>query len=294
MKVLLIGRYPDSVVREVKKKVRISRLERFDAGKHQREIENADVIAINISTKVDQRFLRKAKSLKTLVTFTHGYDHVDLDAVRARGIKFYTIPGSTPSVVELTFGLMIAVLRNIPELDRRMRSGKWKKEFGRELFGKTLGVIGLGPIGANVCRIARSFGMNVVACDPNKLMKGEFKVSMLGLDKLLEISDIVSLHAHLDEKTENMIGERELKRMKRSAILINTARGGLVDSEALYRTLKSGRIAGAGLDVFKKEPPGRSKLLGLKNVVSTPHAGADTVEGEERKAEMLIDILSNL
>jgi D-3-phosphoglycerate dehydrogenase len=294
MKVLLIGRYLDSVTREVKKKARISRLERFDAKKSQGEIENADVIVINASTKVDRRFLEKAKSLKTLITFTHGYDHVDLDAVKARSINFHTVPGSTPSVVELTFGLMIAVLRKIPELDRRMKRGEWKKEFGRELFGKTLGVIGLGPIGANVCRIARSLGMNVAACDPNKLMKGEFKVSMVSLERLLEISDIVSLHAHLDEKTENMIGDRELKRMKRSAILINTARGGLVDSEALYRALKSGRIAGAGLDVFEKETPGKNKLLGLKNVVSTPHTGADTFEGEERKAEILIGILNNL
>jgi len=294
MKVLLIGSYLDSVTREVEKKFRVSRLERFGAKKSQREIENADVIVINAGTKIDKRFLGRAKSLKTLITFTHGYDHVDLDAVNARGIKFHTVPGSTPSVVELAFGLMIAVLRNIPGLDRRMRRGEWEKGFGRELFGKTLGVIGLGPIGANVCRIARSFGMNVVACDPNKLMKGELKVSMVSLERLLEISDIVSLHAHLDEKTEKMIGERELKRMKKSAILINTARGGLVDSEALYRALKSGSMAGAGLDVFEKEPPGKDKLLGLPNVVSTPHAGADTFEGEERKAEMLIDILNRL
>jgi len=158
MKVVLLGRYPDFVKREIRREAKIIHMER-----PRRGIENADVVVINAGIRADGKFLDRVKSLKTLITFTHGYDHVDLEAVRARGINFQTVPGSTPSVVELTFGLMISVLRKIPEQDRRMKRGEWKKELGTELFGKTLGVVGLGPIGTNVCRIARSFGMNVVA-----------------------------------------------------------------------------------------------------------------------------------
>ncbi len=143
----------------------------------------------------------------------------------------------------------------------------------------------------DVCKIAKSFGMNVVACDPNKLVKGKSNVKMISLDRLLKISDVVSIHAHLDRKTKHMIGDKQLKSMKRSSILINTARGGIVDSRVLYKSLKSGRIRGAGLDVFEKEPVGKKKLVGLPNVVSTPHAGANTIEGEDRKIKMLFDIL---
>jgi len=289
MKVLLIGRYPDFVIKEIKRKVKIVHLESSD--EKGKEIENAEVLVVTPKTKVDKNFLERAKSLKVLITFSHGYEHVDAEALKARRIKFHTIPGSTASVAELTFGLMISVLRKIPEQDRRMKRGEWKGEFGHELFGKTLGVVGLGPIGREVCKIAKSFGMNVVACDPNKLIRGKSNVKMVGLEKLLEISDVVSLHAHLDRKTKHMIGKGELKRMKRSAVLVNTARGGLVDSKALYESLKSGRIGGAGLDVFEKEPTGKKRLISLYNVVSTPHAGADTFEGEERKVKMLLGIL---
>lgn len=291
MKVLLIGGFPDFVIREIKRKVKLAHLERSERGKNQKEIENAEVMIITPKTKVDKKFLGKAKSLNVLITFSHGYDHVDEKTLRTRGVKFYTIPGSTPSVAELTFGLMISVLRKIPEQDRRMKRGEWKREFGYELFGKTLGVVGLGPIGRDVCRIAKVFGMKVIACDPNKMMKGRLAIKKVSLNTLLKGSDIVSLHAHLDRKTKHMIGGKELKKMKNSAILINIARGGLVDSKALYEALKSGSIVGAGLDVYEKEPVGRDRLVRLPNVVSMPHAGADTLEGEERKVRMLLDIL---
>ncbi|NIP40024.1 MAG: 3-phosphoglycerate dehydrogenase [Candidatus Aenigmarchaeota archaeon] len=291
MKILLIGKFPDFVVSGIGKKLKIVHLKKFEPGKNLRDIETSDIMVITAGVKVDRKFLERAKSLKTLITFTHGYEHVDREALKSRGIKFKSVPGSTPSVAELTFGLMISVIRKIPEQDGLMKKGEWKRDFGRELCGKTLGVIGLGPIGREVCRIARSFGMRVVATDPNKLMKGGMKVEMVSLDRLLKTSDIVSLHAHLNEETKHMIGRKELGRMKRSAILINTGRGGLIDSEALHESLRSGRIAGAGLDVFEREPPGRDKLVRLQNVVATPHAGADTIEGEERKIKILLDIL---
>lgn len=291
MNIVFIGRFPDFVIKEIKKKLKIFHAERFDAERKGKEIEKADVMVITSGVKVDRKFLERAKSLKLLVTFTHGFEHVDVGEVKSRGIKFETIPGSTPSVAELAFGLMISLLRKIPKQDRRMKKGVWEKDFGNELSGKTIGVVGLGPIGREVCRIAKAFNMKVIACDPNKLMKGKPKVKMVSLNTLLKESDIVSLHAHLDEETKHMIGEKELKKMKRSAILINIARGGMVDSEDLYKALKSGRIAGAGLDVYEKEPIGRNKLILLHNVVSMPHAGADTIEGEERKVRMLLDML---
>lgn len=294
MNILIIGRYPDFVLEEIErelKKAKIFHVTKQNTKKAKKYIPSAEVIIVTPATKVGKKFLKKAKSLKTLITFSHGYEHVDLRELERIGVKFHTIPGSTPSVAELTFGLMISVLRNIPKHDKRMKRGVWKKDFGRELYGKTLGVIGLGPIGRDVCRIAKSFGMKVVAHDPNKLAKGKLNINMVSMRKLLEISDVVSLHAHLTPETKHLIGSKELKTMKNSAILINTARGGLVDSRALYRALKSGTIAGAGLDVFEKEPPGKNRIVRLPNVVCTPHAGAHTIEGEERKAKMLIDIL---
>ncbi len=294
MNVLLVGGYPEFVAREIKKKAKLVVIRKSGREKIEREIANAEILVVTPETKIDKKLLEKARGLKAVITFSHGYEHVDTDALREMGIKFYSVPGSTSSVAELTFGLMIAVLRKIPEHDRCMKKGGWRKgmeDFGYELRRKTLGVVGMGPIGREVCRIAKAFGMEVVACDPNRLMEGKPEVKMVGLDKLLEISDIVSLHAHLNEETFHMIGTRELEKMKKSAVLINTARGGLVDSKALYKALKSGRIAGAGLDVFEREPPGKDKLVSLPNVVCTPHAGADTFESEERKGRMLLGIL---
>jgi phosphoglycerate dehydrogenase-like enzyme len=294
MNILLIGRYPDFVLRELEKKLKKAKIvhtNRKDTRRAEKYISRTKVIIVTPDIRIDKNFLKSAKSLETLITFSHGYEHVDLRALERKGIKFYTMPGSTPSVAELTFGLMISVLRKIPEHDKRMKRDEWKKDFGHELYSKTLGVIGLGPIGREVCRIAKSFGMNIVACDPNNLMKGGFNIKIVNMKRLLKISDVVSLHAHLTPETKHTIGRKELRAMKKSAILINTARGGLVDSGALYKALRSGMIAGAGLDVFEKEPPGRDRLVGLPNVVSTPHAGADTIEGEERKVGMLLNML---
>ena len=290
MKVLLIGKYPDFVIKGIRKKAELVHLTQPDRKRIAKEIESTNVLIVTTKTKVDRKLLEKTENLKVVITFSHGYEHVDVETLEKMGTRFYTIPGTTASVAELTFGLMIAVLRKIPEHDRRMKRGEWKKELGHELRGKTLGVVGLGPIGREVCRIAKSFGMKVVACDPNQLLKGRVKVRMVSFDRLLRISDIITLHAHLNEETWHMIGEKEIGKMKRSAVLINTARGGLVDSEALHRALKSGRIAGAGLDVYEREPPGKDKLVRLPNVVCTPHTGADTFEGRERKGEILLEI----
>ncbi len=294
MKILFAGKYPDFVIEEAKTIAHVVHLAEPGRKEMYTEIGDADIVIVTPRVRASRRLLERAKQLKVMITFSHGYEHVDTDALGEMGIKFYNIPGSTSSVTELTFGLMIAVMRKIPAHDRRMKKGGWKrgkKDFGHELRGKTLGVVGLGPIGRDVCRVAKCFGMNVLACDPNNLARGKIRVKRVNLDALLRKSDIISLHAHLNEDTKHMIGEREIGKMKKSAILVNTARGGLVDSEALHRALKSGRIAGAGLDVFEKEPPGKDKLVRLPNVVCTPHAGADTFESLRRKGEMLLDIL---
>jgi phosphoglycerate dehydrogenase-like enzyme len=211
--------------------------------------------------------------------------HLDLDAATRCGIVVCTAPGARQSTVELTFALMLAVMRRIPQEHAALRAGRWQTTIGIGLQGKTLGIIGLGRIGSQVARIAQVFGMRVLATGftltaERALAQG---VQMAALEDLLARSDIVSIHLRLSERSEKLIGRRELRLMKPTAYLINTARGPIVDETALVDVLRQRRIAGAGLDVFDKEPidPGHP-LLQLDNVVCTPHIGFVTQETYEQ------------
>ena len=204
----------------------------------------------------------------------------------------------TSGVSELTILLMLGVFRRITGLDESVRKGSWKKDPGRELNDKVLGVIGLGPIGREVCRLGKAFGMKVIAYDPlhprlRKTLRGRgiSGIKIIGLDKLLERSDVVSLHAHLNPKTRYMINRKSLKKMKKGAVVINTARGGLIDQKALYEELKSGHLGGAGLDVYEKEPLGKDPLAKLPNVVLTPHVGSYTEDSIMRISEMVVRLV---
>jgi phosphoglycerate dehydrogenase-like enzyme len=211
--------------------------------------------------------------------------HLDLDAATRCGIVVCTAPGARQSTVELTFALMLAVMRRIPQEHAALRAGRWQTTIGIGLQGKTLGIIGLGRIGSQVARIAQAFGMRVLATGftltaERALAQG---VQMAALEDLLARSDIVSIHLRLSERSNKLIGRRELRLMKPTAYLINTARGPIVDETALVDVLRQRRIAGAGLDVFDKEPidPGHP-LLQLDNVVCTPHIGFVTQETYEQ------------
>lgn len=238
---------------------------------------------------VTRRVIEAADSLLVIGRAGVGVDNIDVEAARARGVEILTSPeAATQSVAELTMGLILAVARKIAFCDRKIRAGEWPKKHavGVELWGKTLGVIGAGRIGLAVARIAKfGFNMNVVYYDVarNKKIEEEVGARYVSLEDLLREADVVTIHVPLTEQTKYLINEEKLKLMKRTAILINTSRGTVVDTKALIRALKEGWIAGAGLDVFEEEPlPPNHPLLELENVVLTAHIGASTEEAQER------------
>ncbi len=229
--------------------------------------------------------LENAPRLRVVSAHGVGVDHIDLEAATRLGVIIANCPGANDqAVADLTIGLMVSIARQIPQVDRDVRGGKWGRYEGSELWKKTLGLIGLGRIGRGVAKRASGFDMQVLAYDPyvDEKQAEAIGVRMTSLEEVIASADFVSLHAALTEETRNMIGKRELEQMKLSAFLINTARGGLVDEEALYTALVEGKLAGAALDAFTSEPPVDSPLLELRNVVITPHIGAHTKEAIER------------
>jgi D-3-phosphoglycerate dehydrogenase len=219
-------------------------------------------------------------------TGNHVY-HVDMDAATRRGIVVSLAPGGN-STTELAFGLMLAVMRRIPQCDRAMRRGEWPLVLGYVLKGKTLGILGLGKIGTEVAAIARAFGMNVIAWGPTLTPEraATSAATYLPLEEVLKTADVVSVHLMLSEQSKNLLNEARLRLMKKSAYLVNTARGAIVDETALVKALKENTIAGAALDVFVEEPlPKNHPLLELENVVLAPHLGWPTDSGFEGFAE---------
>lgn len=224
---------------------------------------------------------RAPASLKVISRYGAGVDRVDLGAAKARGITVTNTPGTNSiAVCELAFGLMLCLARAIPRLDSAVKKGEWPRSEGTELAGKTLGVLGFGAIGKNLARRARAFGMRVIAYDPffDETFAQECGVVQKSLDEVIEEADFLSLHVPLTNETRHIIGEDAIARMKRGAFLINTARGGLVDEAAAANALKAGELGGIGLDAYEAEPVTDSPLLGLDNVVMTPHTGAHTSE----------------
>ncbi len=261
-------------------------------------IKDADVV-INIRSycKFPAEVLREAKSLKLLSIWGTGTDNVDLEAARELGITVTYTPGTaTESVAEHALALMLAVARRIPQIDRQVKEGKWVRGLVTQLYGKTLGIIGTGLIGSHMAKLAKGIGMNVIAWTfhPSKEKEKELGIEYVPLEQLLRESDVVSLHLRLSEKTKGLIGRKELSLMKPTAFLINTARGAIVDEEALIEALRERRIAGAGLDVYSKEPlDPDSPLLKLDNVVLTPHSAGQTPEVLDKGLSMAVENIAN-
>lgn len=228
---------------------------------------------------VTERVL-EAGPLRVVVKYGSGTDNIDLRSAERLGTKVSSTPGTNArSVAELTIALLFALARHLVAHDHAVRAGSWSRRGAIELAGKRLGVVGYGAVGREVARLAASLGMQVVAHDP---FVADAEVELVDLDELLASCDAVSLHVPLDGSTRGMIGAEALERMRSGALLVNTARGGLVDEHALADALSSGRLGGAGLDVFADEPPSGSPLLRLENVVLSPHAGAATAESAQR------------
>lgn len=219
--------------------------------------------------------MRSAPDLRVIARVGVGYDTVDVEAATELGIQVVTTPGGNDqAVADHTVAMMLALLRRIPELDADVRAGGWRRSGGdvpRQLTGSTVGLVGLGRIGGGVARRLAGFDVEVLAHDP--ALGGGAVTPSIALDELLERSDIVSLHCPLSASTRHVIDAAALARMKPGAMLVNTARGGLVDETALAAALRSGRLSGAAIDAFESEPPVGSPLLGLHNVVLSPHNG---------------------
>jgi phosphoglycerate dehydrogenase-like enzyme len=252
------------------------------------------IINVRSYTALDDEAFASAPRLKLVSILGTGTDNVDLVAAKQRGITVTNTPGvGAPSVAELTLGLILAVTRGIPVSDVRVRQGTWQHVEGPELEGKTLGLLGLGAIGERVARLGRVFGMRVIAWSfAHDTARAErLGVELVDRDDVFRRADVVSVHLRNTPEVRGLVGARELALMQPSAYLINTARGALVDQEALAEALQAGRLAGAGLDVYVEEPlpPDRNPFRDLPNVVLTPHLGAVTREANARSRAMPVD-----
>lgn len=240
---------------------------------------------------VTARVLAAAPRLRVICATGVGYDHIDVEAATARGVAVCTSAGSNhQSVAELTLGLMVAVARQIAHGDRVLRRGGWEPLVGPELWGKTLGIVGLGRIGKAVALLARAFGMRVIATDIvlDHAFGSVHHVEYVPLPKLLRLADFVSLHCPLTPATRGLMNERTFRLMKPTAYLINTARGPVIDEAALVQAILARQIAGAALDVFPDEPHIDAKLREAPNVVLTPHIGGSANEALERMMELAL------
>lgn len=258
---------------------------------------DAEAIIVRSSTTVDAELLDAAPGLRVVGRAGVGVDSIDVEEATRRGIAVLNAPGgNTTSTAELAFGLLLAAVRRIPAAERSLREGEWdRKAFrGRQLKGLRLGVVGAGRIGSEVVRRARAFGMTVAVHDPylSEERAADLGVERLPLDELLARSDAVTLHAPLTDETRGMLGGAQLASMKEGALVVNAARGGLVDEDALAEALREGRLGGAALDVYETEPlPEDSPLRDAPNLVMTPHLGAAT---SEAKREVALEIASGV
>src|SRR5438045_5670280 len=250
------------------------------------EIADADALIVRSATKVTAELLDRAKRMSVVGRAGVGVDNIDLDEATRRVVFVMSTPaGNAVSVAEHTFALLLALARQVPRLDKAIHEGRWEKSSaaGTEVRGKTLGLIGLGRIGSEVAVRAEAFDMRVLAYDPfiSEAAAREMSVELVPLDQLLAESDFVSLNAGLSPATQNLISAANIQKMKKGARIINTARGELVDESALAAALKSGKLAGAAVDVFSEEPPKNSPLVGLPYVIATPHVAGSTAEAQE-------------
>ena len=249
-------------------------------------IRDYDVLLVRSATKATRKVIEAGTKLKVIGRAGIGVDNIDVDAATEKGILVMNAPsGNVVSTAELTVGFIFALSRKIAQADASMKKGEWKRKEmkGSQVQGKVLGIIGLGRVGAEVAKKASALGMTVIAYDPlvSPEVGARLHVRLYTLERLLQDSDIVTLHTPLTAQTKDMLGKNELAKMKKTAMIINCARGGVVNEDALFEALRDNRLAGAALDVYAVEPPAGSKLLTLQNIILTPHLGATTNEAQE-------------
>ncbi len=253
-------------------------------------IADADAVIVRSATRISRAALASPGRLKVIGRAGVGVDTIDVDAATEHGIAVLNAPsGNTISAAELAFALLLALVRRVPAADRSMKQGEWDRArfSGTELHGKTMGLIGAGRIGGEVSRRARAFGMRVLVYDPylNEEKARTLEVELTSLEDVLRRADVISIHVPLTESTAGLIGEAQLAMMKPGALLVNAARGGIVDEAALASALAGRRIGGAALDVFEQEPlPADHPFRSLDNIILTPHLGASTEEAQQNVA----------
>jgi D-3-phosphoglycerate dehydrogenase len=245
------------------------------------------------ATKITSKVIDAASNLEIIVRAGIGLDNIDVQAAQTKGIQVANTPAATSiSVAEHTFGLMLAAVRNHGKANLSMKEHKWEKKVlsGTEVYGKTLGVIGIGRIGQEVAKRALAFGMKVIAFDIIEVQT-DLDIQQVSFEDVLAQADIITLHLPLTDKTKHMITDKEFDSMKNGVIIINASRGGTVDEHALQKALESGKVRAAGLDVFEKEPPDEFALVDHPNVIATPHIGAAAKEGQKRAGMEVVSIL---
>jgi D-3-phosphoglycerate dehydrogenase len=250
-------------------------------------------VVVRSATKITRKVIEAARDLELIVRAGIGLDNIDCEAAREKGVEVANTPAATSiSVAEHTFGLMLAAVRQHGRANLSMKEHKWEKKAlsGTELYGKTLGLIGLGRIGREVAKRALAFGMRVVAYDIIKI-EADLDVKQVSFAELLAQADIISLHLPLTKDAKHMIGRPEFERMRDGVIVVNAARGGIVDEAALLEALNSGKVRAAAVDVFEKEPPVDYGLIDHPNVIATPHIGAAAEEGQKRAGLEVVKIL---
>ncbi len=298
MKVLINDKTPLEAIDVLEKEHEVT-AHHYELEQLVEKIAEFDAILIRSATKVhDPRIFKNATKLKVIGRAGIGVDNIDVAKATEMRIPVVFAPtGSTHSVAELAMGHMLAFARNIVKGTNSVKEGKWEKSklMGSELYGKTLGLLGCGHIGHLTAELGRAFGMEIIYNDI--VCNYNLDAELVDFDDLLKKCDYISLHLPKTEETAGMISDEQFKIMKNNAVLVNCARGGVVDEQALYRALKAGEIAGATLDVYEKEPmPADHPLLTLDNVIFTPHLGANTKEAQIRAgtmtAEGILDVLS--
>lgn len=264
-------------------------------------LEEADAAVCGVEV-FDAAVLAQCPRIRIIARLGVGLDNIDLQAARARGVDVVNAPGGNAAAVgELALGLMLAVLRKIPVMDRDLRSGRWDRYVGNELAGKTVGLIGFGATARVLAKRLQGFDVTITAFDPapDQVAAAALGVRLLPFAEVFGGADVISLHAPHTPATHHLIDAAALSRAKSGAVLVNTGRGGLVDEAALVAALESGRLGGAGLDVFEVEPLSPANpLLAMPNVAVTPHGAADTWEAYDRigrsSAQAIIDVFSGV
>lgn len=263
-------------------------------------IQGVDALIAGLDEVDSQVIQAGLPSLKIIARNGAGYNNVDVATAKRNGVQVTVTPGANSiAVCELAFALMMGLSRKVHSMDANVRNGQWNRVQGSELFGKTLGVIGTGAIGSSLIQRCAAFGMEIMAYDlyPKENLVQEYGVQYVDLERIYKAADFVSLHLPSTPETKGMINSNVISRMKKGACIINTARGDLIDENALFTALESGHLGGAGLDAFSSEPFIDKRFWGLSNVIMTPHSGAYTVEAVERTlmaaAEEVLRVLAN-